>query len=301
MFLLLTGPTLLDVVVDLLLEVEIWFLALCPALLVKLAVLLEVVSEAAALLLQLSLQGLPASQAAMTKLHAEEKDAFAINKRDLEDGIVAVRSTLGVLRDYGGADTAHVTAGESPDGIGLLEVTESDFPSLSFSVNSCLRLSTSACARASCFAGACAGAAARVCPVSSSSAVSAVVHAHATPMHGVHNSWSDTVRSQGPTVRRCTKGGVSGPAEDLRPVSEVEAGVNFRPAGWVRGQVAGSLPVRQPGTRTRTSKGSVDTPSLHPEVPDSLFVSPDQARESGNRWLDEGVWNHTIGDLGAKG
>ena len=34
-----------------------------------------------------------ASQAAMTKLHAEETDAFAINKRDLEDGIVAVRST----------------------------------------------------------------------------------------------------------------------------------------------------------------------------------------------------------------
>ena len=35
--------------------------------------------------------------------------------------------------------------------------------------------------------------------------------------------------SQGPTGRRRTKGGVSGPAEDLRPVSEVEAGVNFRP------------------------------------------------------------------------
>ena len=55
------------------------------------------------------------------------------------------------------------------------------------------------------------------------------------------NSWSDTARSQGPTARRCTKGGVSGPAEDLRPVSEVESGVNFRPAGRVRGQVAGLL------------------------------------------------------------
>ena len=51
------------------------------------------------------------------------------------------------------------------------------------------------------------------------------------------NSWSDTGRVTGPTGRRCTKGGVSGPAEDLRPVSEVEAGVNFRPAGGVRGQV----------------------------------------------------------------
>ena len=79
---------------------------------------------------------------------------------------------------------------------------------------------------------------------------------------------------QGPKGRRCTKGGVSGPAEDLRPVTEVVAGVNFRPAGRVRGQVAGSLPGRQPGTGTRTGKGSVVTPSLHPEVPDSLFVSP---------------------------
>ena len=175
------------------------------------------------------------------------------------------------------ADFAVATAGKSERIIRLHEVSESEFPPLpnsSHAHNSCLRLSTSACARAFCSAGACAGAAARVCPVSSSSAVSAVVHAHATTLHGAHNSWSDTVRSQGPTVRRCTKGGVSGPAEDLRPVSEVEAGVNFRPAGQVRGQVAGSLPGRQPGTGTRANKGSVVTPSLHPEVPDSLFVSP---------------------------
>ena len=46
---------------------------------------------------------------------------------------------------------------------------------------------------------------------------------------------------QGPGGRKRDKGGVSGPAEDLRLVSEVEAGVNFRPAGGVRGQVAGSL------------------------------------------------------------
>ena len=72
----------------------------------------------------------------------------------------------------------------------------------------------------------------------------------------------------------CTKGGVSGPAENLLPVSEVEAGVNFRPAGGVRGQVAGSLPRRQPGTGTRQVKGSVVTPSLHPEVPGIQVVSP---------------------------
>ena len=215
-----------------------------------------------------------ASHAAMSKRLSEKTDAFAINKRDLEDGIVAVRSAHGVLRDYGGADTAHVTAGESPGGIGLLEVIESDFSSSSFSVNSCLGLSTSACARASRVASASAGAGARVCVVSSSSAVSAVAHAHASTLHDAHNSWSDTGRVQGPTGRRCNKGRVSGPAEDLRPVSEVEAGVNFRLAGGVRGQVVGSFSGQQPGTGTRTSKGSVVTPSLHPEVPDSLSVSP---------------------------
>ena len=88
------------------------------------------------------------------------------------------------------------------------------------------------------------------------------------------NSWSDTVRVQGPTGTRRVKGGVSGPAEDLRPVSEVAAGVNFRPAGVVRGQVAGSLPGRQPGTGTRQVRGGAVTPSLHPEVPDIHFVSP---------------------------
>ena len=95
-----------------------------------------------------------------------------------------------------------------------------------------------------------------------------VAHAQSTPVHGAHNSW-DTGRVQGPTGRRCAKGGVSGPPEDLRPVSEVEAGVNFRPAGGVRGQVAGSLPRRQPGTGTR----QVRAPSLHPEVPDTRFAS----------------------------
>ena len=79
---------------------------------------------------------------------------------------------------------------------------------------------------------------------------------------------------QGPTGTTRVKGGVSGPAEDLRPVPEVVAGVNFRPAGGVRRQVVGSFSGQQPGTGTRTSKGSVVTPSLHPEVPDSLSVSP---------------------------
>ena len=57
-----------------------------------------------------------------------------------------------------------------------------------------------------------------------------------------------------PTGTKRVKGEVSGPAEDLRPVSEVEAGVNFRPAGCGRGQVAGPLPGRQPGTGTRRGR-----------------------------------------------
>ena len=74
--------------------------------------------------LQTSLGELAASQVAMTKLCAEEKDAFATKKRDLEVGTEGVRSALGVLRDYyGGADTA----GESGGIIGLLEVIESSW------------------------------------------------------------------------------------------------------------------------------------------------------------------------------
>ena len=86
--------------------------------------------------LQTSLGELAASRAAMTKLRAEEKDAFATNKRDLENGIEGVRSALGVLRGYyGGADTAHATAGDSEGIMGLLEVIESDFSKSDFSTN----------------------------------------------------------------------------------------------------------------------------------------------------------------------
>ena len=104
--------------------------------------------------------------------------------------------------------------------------------------------STSACARLS--RAACAFASARVCPVASSSVEFATVaHAHASILHGARNSggtggllpvqrstsycldnsWSDTGRVEGLTGRRGSKGGVSGPVEDLCPVSEVEAGV----------------------------------------------------------------------------
>ena len=70
----------------------------------------------------------------------------------------------------------------------------------------------------------------------------------------------------------------------------------------MHGQVAGSLPGRQPGTGTRPGGGAVVTPSIHPEVPDSLFVSPRPGK--GIKELmgfQQGVWNRTIGDLGAEG
>ena len=60
----------------------------------------------------------------------------------------------------------------------------------------------------------------------------------------------------------------------LGVLSEVETGVNFRPAIGVRGQVAGSLPRRQPGTGTSQQRVGVVTPSLHPEVPDTRLASP---------------------------
>ena len=125
------------------------------------------------------------------------------------------------------------TVSESEGIIGLRERYESDFPSLSNSANSCHGLSTSACARAS--SVACAVALAGVCFGSPSSAMSAaVVHAHATTLYGARNS---VACSMGPTGTRRVKGGVSSPAEHVRLVLEVEAGVIFRPAGFVRGKL----------------------------------------------------------------
>ena len=77
---------------------------------------------------------------------------------------------------------------------------------------------------------------------------------------------------QGPRRRKRVKGGVHGPAEDLRPVSEVGSGVNFRPAGGVRGQVCRFT--SRKATGTRKVKGGAVTPSLHLEVPETQFVSP---------------------------
>ena len=113
---------------------------------------------------------------------------------------------------------------------------------------------------------------------------------------------SNVLCRKGPTGTRRVKGGVSGPAEDLRLVSEVEAGVNFRPAGGVRGQVAGSLHRRQPGTGTRQANGWCG--HTFPPTGGSWYpirVTWTWIGHQAINGLDEGVWNHTVGDLGAKG
>ena len=126
------------------------------------------------------------------------------------------------------------------------------------------------------------------CPLATGAVVAVHARNTVTPMHVAHNSGEASVSClcrgplaktwgggrKGPTGTKRVKGGVSGPAEDLHPVPEVEAGVNFRPAGRVRGQVAGQLLGRHPGTGTRRSREGAVTPSLHPEVPDTQIVTP---------------------------
>ena len=107
-----------------------------------------------------------------------------------------------------------------------------------------------------------------------------------------------------PRAQRGSKGGVSSPAEDLRPVSEVEAGVNFRLAGGIRRQVVGSLLWGATGHwyQDKYWEGVV-TPSLHPEVPCILNVCVTWTWQENQAidGLDEGVRDRTIGDLVAKG
>ena len=83
-------------------------------------------------------------------------------------------------------------------------MSEFEFPSLKFIWVSCMLLHVHVCLL--CFPPA---------------SLAVVAHARSTPMHVPQNSCSDSVRVQGPTVTRRVKGGVSGLAEDLRPVSEV--------------------------------------------------------------------------------
>ena len=95
------------------------------------------------------------------------------------------------------------------------------------------------------------------------------------------------------------KGGVSGPAEDLRPVSEVEARVNFRPA-----TETGCRFHSQEATRHRYQAGQWKCGHTFPPPGGYWYPTRVTWIRIGHQaidGLDEGVWNRTIVDLGAKG
>ena len=104
----------------------------------------------------------------------------------------------------------------------------------------------------------------------------------------------------GPTWRRGSKGGGSGPAEDLRPVSEVEAGVSFRPAVY-----GGRLQVTsQEATRSWYQAAQGWCGHTFPPLRGSWYpirVTWARIGHQAINGLDEGVWNRTFGDLGAEG
>merc|ERR1719215_1189601 len=79
--------------------------------------------------LQTALSELAGSQAEMDKIRVEEKETYASNKADMEQGLKGGKLALKVLGEYyAKEDTAHVAAeGAGGNIIGLLEVVESDF------------------------------------------------------------------------------------------------------------------------------------------------------------------------------
>ena len=141
-----------------------------------------------------------------------------------------------------GGRTAHATAGERVGIIG----SSNDVVTRFSSINSCDESSRSRMsyldAVLSAPARALAAALVARCSAPSSAVVGLCMHDDAhlcmvvviqvvlvaswpvqrSTSYCLDSSWSDAVRFQGPTGRRCTKGGVSGLAEDLLPVSEVK-------------------------------------------------------------------------------
>merc|ERR1711933_139784 len=79
--------------------------------------------------LEKALSELASSQAEMDKLRAEEKETYASNKADMEQGLKGVKLALKVLKEYyAKEDKAHAAAEGAGGGIiGLLEVVEADF------------------------------------------------------------------------------------------------------------------------------------------------------------------------------
>ena len=131
---------------------------------------------------------------------------------------------------------------------------ESQFPSL----NSSGYLSVHACARLP----AVPGVSARVCPVSSSSAVSAaVVHACSTPMHDAHNSCTDTALNS-LWVQRCRK------VQQSRTVgsrsAEQTVDMSPAPAAGTYRRSADTLHVQRQVPRKRRAESSGVGPARRP-------------------------------------
>ena len=193
------------------------------------------------------------------------------NKRYLEDGILTVRASS-------------ATAGDG-NRSRLLEVIESVVPCLvtrfTNSPNSSLRVSSHANARALCFAAA---SATLSDPHSALLALPALIDARAgdSPVHGALNS--GVLCRKGPTGTRRVKGGVSGPAEDLRPVAEVDRG-KFSAGRRCMG--AGCRFTSQEATKAQVPGGTGEVWPHLPStrrflIPDSRHLDVDWA--SGNRW-----------------
>ena len=87
-----------------------------------------------------------------------------------------------------------------------------------------------------------------------------------------------------------------------RFASCLRAGVNFRQPGGVRWQVAGSLPGRQPSHRYQAVEGRCG--HTFPPPGGSWYpirVTWIRIGHQAINGLDEGVWNRTVGGLGAEG
>ena len=200
------------------------------------------------------------------------------------------------------AAVAAATAGESEGTIRLLEVFESDFPSLpnsSRAHNSFRGSLSSACAR--CVARCVAAAPARVCLGSSFPAVSAAVaHAYASILHGACiNSWSDTVRLQGPTGRK--EGQRWGFRSGRRFASCLRGGGRGKFSAGRRCTGAGCRFNPQEATRLRYQAGQGKCGHTFPPPGCSWYpirVTWIRIGHQALDGLDEGVWNRTIGDSG---
>ena len=215
-------------------------------------------------------------------------ESTATGKHDLQDGIVVVRHHPSVESSGGRAHASFPATAGDGNRSRLLEVIESVFPCLvtrfANSPNSSLRVSSHARARVLCFAAAPAFLSD---PHSAVHSLPALTDAHADDslMHGAVNSF--VLCRKDPTGRRCTKGGVSGSAEDLRPAV-----------------YGGRLQVHFPGGNQAQVPGKGRCGHTFPPPGGSWYpirVTWIRIGHQAIDGLDEGVWNHTVGNLGAKG